>query len=523
MSYNGIGLSTARGSGTNGYVQRNLSTLRPRERTRDQPIDDRPPPMRKANKEILDHAKKRQIELQCAVLQDELETRGDLSEDEIDTQVDKLRKELLGNLERMTQDVKKLQEHQVHELAEAKEKADARAREAFGIGKDFVAGAAFDRDLQAQIKKDKMLERQRREEEREQRAVERAAELEKRKKDMAKKAEQDAKRIKVERKELGTVRVDRRQEADRYRGGRDAVDSRRRPASRSPVGKGPRETVKMVRFAVAAEDHRARFRARQTPADAETCPDHPLGVVKVANSAAAVARRHGLPSVVVTRRLLALARVHQSGKVVVPQRAPARPHRHPLAPAHAQCPAHLCVVAAERHRHGLPRHHGRALALHHHLVRLFLGAGGGPRPEARCLGLGLELHPTVACRAALAGQSPPRSPARTRDERRPSIVDLKKEAVTPKKPVDAAKDTTSVVVPPPVVAPEPFIHPDRLQNRGDGGAASIATLATVASATTTTITNKTLTTATIAKTTMTSASATVEVEICVINVAVVSE
>ena len=28
MSYNGIGLSTVRGSGTNGYVQRNLSTIR---------------------------------------------------------------------------------------------------------------------------------------------------------------------------------------------------------------------------------------------------------------------------------------------------------------------------------------------------------------------------------------------------------------------------------------------------------------------------------------------------------------
>lgn len=28
MSYNGIGLSTVRGSGTNGYVQRNLSTVR---------------------------------------------------------------------------------------------------------------------------------------------------------------------------------------------------------------------------------------------------------------------------------------------------------------------------------------------------------------------------------------------------------------------------------------------------------------------------------------------------------------
>ena len=28
MSYNGIGLSTVRGSGTNGYVQRNLSAVR---------------------------------------------------------------------------------------------------------------------------------------------------------------------------------------------------------------------------------------------------------------------------------------------------------------------------------------------------------------------------------------------------------------------------------------------------------------------------------------------------------------
>ena len=28
MSYNGIGLTTARGTGTNGYIQRNLSTVR---------------------------------------------------------------------------------------------------------------------------------------------------------------------------------------------------------------------------------------------------------------------------------------------------------------------------------------------------------------------------------------------------------------------------------------------------------------------------------------------------------------
>ncbi|TPX56636.1 hypothetical protein PhCBS80983_g04382 [Powellomyces hirtus] len=145
--YNGIGLSTARGSGTNGYVQRNLSSLRPRERIQDQPFDDKPPPIRKPNKDILDHQKKREVEVKCMELQDQLEAQ-DIPDDEVEARVDSLRQELLKNLERMSQDVKKLQEHQVHELAEAKEKADARTRAAFGIRDDFVAGAAFDRDLQ---------------------------------------------------------------------------------------------------------------------------------------------------------------------------------------------------------------------------------------------------------------------------------------------------------------------------------------------------------------------------------------
>ena len=34
MSYNGVGLSTARGSGTNGYVQRNLSHIKAKPATR---------------------------------------------------------------------------------------------------------------------------------------------------------------------------------------------------------------------------------------------------------------------------------------------------------------------------------------------------------------------------------------------------------------------------------------------------------------------------------------------------------
>lgn len=34
MSYNGVGLTTVRGSGTNGYVQRNFAAVRPRHADR---------------------------------------------------------------------------------------------------------------------------------------------------------------------------------------------------------------------------------------------------------------------------------------------------------------------------------------------------------------------------------------------------------------------------------------------------------------------------------------------------------
>lgn len=79
--YNGIGLSSARGSGTNGYVQRNLSTL-PRNKqkieykTEDQLqkldlLANKPP-----NAEILEHQRKREIEVKVLEYRDELEERG---------------------------------------------------------------------------------------------------------------------------------------------------------------------------------------------------------------------------------------------------------------------------------------------------------------------------------------------------------------------------------------------------------------------------------------------------------------
>lgn len=82
MSYNGVGLQTARGSGTNGYVQRSLANIRrkpqtPYSRDRDQ---ERPhTKTRKANPEIMEHDRKREIEIRCLELQDKLEEEGYVS------------------------------------------------------------------------------------------------------------------------------------------------------------------------------------------------------------------------------------------------------------------------------------------------------------------------------------------------------------------------------------------------------------------------------------------------------------
>lgn len=147
------GLATARGSGTNGYVQRNLSALRPRDKQPHQSphyTDDLPAPslLRKPNQEILLHERKRQVEVQCLELRENLESQNNLKEEEIEERVDTLRAKLLRNLQKMTQDEKTLKEHQVHQLAEAKEKKNADMQRAFGIGKDFIEGAAFDKELQ---------------------------------------------------------------------------------------------------------------------------------------------------------------------------------------------------------------------------------------------------------------------------------------------------------------------------------------------------------------------------------------
>ena len=80
MSAN-VGLSTPRGSGTSGYVQRNLSHLKPRESFKpyDKELETMKHRQRQPDKAILEHDRAREIEVKVFDLRDKLEDEGYVS------------------------------------------------------------------------------------------------------------------------------------------------------------------------------------------------------------------------------------------------------------------------------------------------------------------------------------------------------------------------------------------------------------------------------------------------------------
>ncbi|KAL7415761.1 cwf21 domain-containing protein [Mrakia frigida] len=198
--YNGIGLATARGSGTNGYVVKNLSAFRPREGppggfgsgANFGSMDDFPK-HRQPDQGILDHEKKRQVEVKCAELTDELEEKG-FPEDEILEQVDALRFKLLAALPSSgPRDPKTLKQSDTHSIAQAKELELTRMRGAFGLSSNYKEGASFDREEQERLRVLKRAEY----EEKDRVRAERMAAMEKaeeEKKEMEKKRRRDEER-----------------------------------------------------------------------------------------------------------------------------------------------------------------------------------------------------------------------------------------------------------------------------------------------------------------------------------------
>ena len=144
MSSN-VGLSTPRGSGTSGYVQRNLSVLKPRAGGIGAPYSldaPRPPKVRQPDQEILKHDRLREIEVQVLELREKLED-DEVEEDKIDEECDTLREKLTKDMDREKRgprriDGKGLKSYQVHELAEAKERESERLRRALGLRPDEI-------------------------------------------------------------------------------------------------------------------------------------------------------------------------------------------------------------------------------------------------------------------------------------------------------------------------------------------------------------------------------------------------
>ncbi|KAK4706186.1 ABC-2 type transport system permease protein, partial [Phenoliferia sp. Uapishka_3] len=168
MSYNGVGLSTPRGSGTNGHITRNLSNLRPREK-----FDDRADAKdlythRAPDAGILEHERRRRVEVKCLELEVSLQDDG-VEEDLVAAQVSALREKLLAqsaNANGTERERGSIKSHERHELGQAKALQNERLRLAMGISKDHVEGLAFDREAQAQIRIQKQEEREKAREER---------------------------------------------------------------------------------------------------------------------------------------------------------------------------------------------------------------------------------------------------------------------------------------------------------------------------------------------------------------------
>ncbi|VDO74869.1 unnamed protein product [Haemonchus placei] len=146
--YNGIGLQTARGTGTNGYVQANLSNLLLSKRVEYNSEAD----IRRAeaeinrgpNEEILQHQRKRVIEMKCAEFEMLMEEKG-FDDDEIQKKVSDYRKLLLGQLEsgELNLDAE-LGTRDSHARAKAAVKNRDKMRSALGLSEDFVPGKSME-------------------------------------------------------------------------------------------------------------------------------------------------------------------------------------------------------------------------------------------------------------------------------------------------------------------------------------------------------------------------------------------
>lgn len=144
MSYNGIGLQTPRGSGTSGYVQKNLTKQKneglrqKREREAQEEVIREQRARQKqirrsAGTEIKLHDRKRWIEVKCMELRDKLEDE-DLDDDEVEKQVKELRERL--SVELGEKQKEKQEEEEKDVTGSLKEEEDGKSENKSDDGND---------------------------------------------------------------------------------------------------------------------------------------------------------------------------------------------------------------------------------------------------------------------------------------------------------------------------------------------------------------------------------------------------
>ncbi|XP_057505739.1 uncharacterized protein LOC130789034 [Actinidia eriantha] len=145
--YNGIGLQTPRGSGTNSYIQGNKFFVKPKSGK--VVVDNKcfaagqgTALTKKPNKEILEHDRKRQIELKLVILEDKLADQGytdaeiadNLAEARRNLESTATAEEAAGGAAPLLFGDKKFSDTQTHQIAARKERHMETLRAALGIG-----------------------------------------------------------------------------------------------------------------------------------------------------------------------------------------------------------------------------------------------------------------------------------------------------------------------------------------------------------------------------------------------------
>jgi len=161
--YNGVGVSTPRGTGTNGYVSTNLAHLPKRKASNVKEIDwklntTNPIPQPKPNQELLDHDKKRMIEVK---VMEWMEMKGHLDEDlppeEFLELMSKARIKIIREEEEKAERARRLNimtrerigQMSSHEQAKLREERQIKIAQAFGIkDAEYKEGDGFDPEVQ---------------------------------------------------------------------------------------------------------------------------------------------------------------------------------------------------------------------------------------------------------------------------------------------------------------------------------------------------------------------------------------